>query len=103
MHAQAFDDVMTFDYWKLKFDLLKNQKTKKGKNLKWKFFVSQVFSFRLTKQASKYVAGTAVKSRFQLALEKLFVGLKIRWSLFYQHLNLVSAIFLSDSYFFTKW
>ena len=60
-HAYAFDDVMTFEY--LKIQNLIISRTKRVFEVKQKtfFLVSQVLSFRHTKQTSKNVADTTFK------------------------------------------
>ena len=64
-HAQAFDDIMTFEYLKLKFDYVKNEKSFQSE-IKTFFLVSQVLSFTHTKQTSKNVADTTFKVSFNI-------------------------------------
>ena len=52
---------MTSKYLKLKFDYLKNEKSFRSEIKKTLFLVSQVLSFRHTKQTSKNVADTTFK------------------------------------------
>ena len=60
-HAYVFDDVMTFEY--LKIQNLIILRTKRVFEVKQKtfFLVSQVLSFRHTKQTSKNVVDTTFK------------------------------------------
>ena len=57
-HAWSFDDVMTFEYLKRENLIISRMKRD------YFFLVSQVLSFRHTKQTSKNVADTTFKDNW---------------------------------------
>ena len=60
-HVQAFDDIMTFEYLKSENMINSRMKTAFEAKQKTFFLVSNVLSFRHTKQTSKNAADTTFK------------------------------------------